>query len=71
MRWSGEGMCGVGERGKGGRGDGVGGAATAGAWKLKPVMGDPCALEKAASTMVTLGLASFVHVNWMVSPFLL
>ena len=49
----------------------MGGAATAGAWKLKPVMGDPCALEKAASTMVTLGLASFVHVNWMVRPFLL
>ena len=61
-------MCGVGESG---RGRGGAAAATARAWKLKPVMGDPCALEKAASTMVTLGLASFVQVNWMVRPSLL
>ena len=58
----------------GGKREGVGGGregAAARAWKPKPVMGDPCALEKAASTMVTLGLASFWQVNWMVRPSLL
>ena len=59
-------MCGVGESGRR-----RGGAAAVRAWKLKPVMGDPCALEKAASTIVMLGLASFLQVNWIVRPFLL